>query len=378
MEIAEIFRKNKSKYLQRFGRRIPGNHIKTIDAIIDCRTPVMGGDVYYCEACGKYHYSYHSCKNRHCPKCGSNDSEKWLKKQMGKLLPVNYFMVTFTIPQELRFVCRSNQKLFYSIFFKASSEALKTLLNDPKYAGGKSGFMGILHTWTRQLHYHPHIHFIVPGGAFDVIRNRWNRANSKFLIPVRALSKMYRAKFRDFLKMNNPQIFYSIPNHIWYDKEFITNSQPVGKGDKALEYLSNYVYRIAISNNRIVKYQNGKVTFKYKPSGSNNYKYQTVTAIEFMRRFLQHVLPSGFQKIRYFGFLSSAGKNIFEKVQKYFEIKTNESILPEKSAFQKRERNICPHCKSKMLHLASILRKPRAPPNLLLQSISVKCHQQTI
>ena len=378
MEIAEIFRENKKEYLQRFGKRIPGNHLKTIDAIINCCTSVMGGDVYYCESCGKYHYSYHSCKNRHCPKCGSNDSEKWLEKQTRKLLPVNYFMVTFTIPEELRFVCRSNQKLFYSILFKASSEALKTLLNDPKYAGGKSGFVGVLHTWTRQLHYHPHPHYIVPGGAFDVERNQWNKTNSKFLVPVKALSKIYRAKFRDFLKMKNWQIFDSIPHHIWYSKEFVSNALAVGKGDKALKYLSNYVYRVAISNNRIVKYEKGEVMFKYKPSGNNKFKYQTVTAIEFMRRFLQHVLPNGFQKIRYYGFLSSAGKNIFEKIQDYFDIKTNEIILPKKSEFQKRERDICPHCKSKMKHLALILRKPRAPPNLFLQTISVKFRQQTV
>ena len=377
MAIAEIFQENREEYLQKFGKRIPYNHLKTMDAIINCRTSVMGGDVYYCEACGKLHYSYHSCKNRHCPKCGSNDSEKWLEKQMEKLLPVNYFMVTFTIPEELRFVCRSNQKLFYSILFKASSEALKTLLNDPKYAGGKSGFVGILHTWTRQLHYHPHIHFIVPGGAFDAPRNQWNKANNKFLIPVKALSKVYRAKFRDFLKIKDRKIFDNIPSHIWYCKEFITNSQPVGKGEKALEYLSNYVYRVAISNNRIVNYQNGKVTFKYKPSGSNKFKYQSIAAIEFMRRFLQHVLPCGFQKIRYYGFLSSAGKNVFEKIQGYFEIKTN--TLPKRSKFQKRERDICPHCKLKMKHLALILRKPRAPPNLLLlQTSSAKCYRQTV
>ena len=378
MDISEIFRENKKEYLQKFGKRIPTNHFKTIDAIINCRTSVMGGDVYYCETCMKYHYSYHSCKNRHCPKCGNEDSEKWLEKQMRKLLPVNYFLVTFTIPEELRFVCRSNQKLFYSILFKASSEALKILLNDPKYAGGKSGFTGVLHTWTRQLHYHPHVHYIVHGGAFDVQRNRWNKANSKFLVPVKALSKIYRAKFRDILKMKNRQIFDSIPNQIWYSKEFVSNSLSVGKGDKALKYLSNYVYRVAISNNRIIKYENRKVTFRYKPSGSNHYKYQTVKAIEFMRRFLQHVLPAGFQKIRYYGFQSSAGKNLFEKVQDCFDVKTNKIILPQKAEFQKREKNICPHCKSKMKHISSILRKQRAPPNLLLQMISAKCNRQTV
>ncbi len=377
MEIAKIFKENNAEYLQKFGRRIPRNHLKVIKAIIDCRTPVMGGDVYYCENCGKYDYSYHSCRNRHCPKCQSNDSEKWLQKQLEKLLPVNYFLVTFTIPAELRFLCRSNQELFYSIIFKASAEALQTLLNDQKWAGGKSGFVGVLHTWTRQLKYHLHTHFIVPGGAFDIERNQWNKAGHKFLVPVLALSNIFRAKFRDLLEKENPQIFKQIPSNIWIEKEFVTHSKAVGKGNKALEYLSKYIYRIAISNNRIVKYEKGNVTFKYKPSGTNHYKCQTITAIKFMKRFLQHVLPDGFHKIRYYGFLSSGGKKTFEKIQKYFDIKKDKSILPQKSEFIKRERKICPKCKSKMIPFASILRKPRAPPSFLLSKIPAK-HQQQI
>lgn len=378
MRISDIFRENASNYLKNYGNKIPFNHLKTINAIINCRTSVMGGEVYFCEKCKKYHYSYHSCKNRHCPKCGSGDSGKWLEKQMRKLLPVNYFMVTFTIPQELRFVCRSNQKLFYSILFKASSEALKTLLNDPKYAGGKPGFVGILHTWTRQLHYHPHIHFIVPGGAFDIERNQWNKANSKFLVPVKALSKIFKAKFRDFLKVKNSEIFKLIPQNIWYDKGFNTNSQFVGQGEKALKYLSNYVYRVAISNNRIVKYQSGKVTFKYKESGSNKIKYQTVTSLEFMRRFLQHVLPVGFQKVRYYGFLSSASKNIWKQICNYFNFKPNKTISSNEVSFNKRESFICPDCKSEMIHCATILRNQRAPPDFLINSRSIKNYQQTV
>ncbi|MBC8234227.1 transposase zinc-binding domain-containing protein, partial [bacterium] len=182
MDIARIFRENASQYLKQCGRKIPFNHLKVINAIINCRTASMGGEVYYCQECKTYHYSYHSCQNRHCPKCGSGESEKWLEKQMKKLLPVKYHMVTFTLPEELRFVCRSNQRLFYSIIYKASSEALKTLLSDPKYAGGYSGFVGVLQTWTRKLQYHLHIHYIVPGGAFDIERNCWNKASSKFLI----------------------------------------------------------------------------------------------------------------------------------------------------------------------------------------------------
>jgi len=360
MDIADIFRDKKKEYLHRFDKRIPCNHFKTINAIINCRTSVMGGEVYFCEECRKYHYSYHSCQNRHCPKCGSNDSEKWLKRQLQNLLPVHYFMVTFTLPEELRFLCRSNQKLFYSIFYKASSEALKTLLSDPQYAGGYSGFVGVLHTWTRQLQYHPHIHYIVPGGAFDIERNCWNKAYNKFLIPIKALSPIFRAKFRDFLKVKSPEIFALIPQSIWYEKGFNTDSRMFGKGENALKYLANYVYRIAITNNRIIRYEKGMVTFKYKESNTNKVRYQTVTALEFMRRFLQHVLPRGFQKVRYYGFLNSACKNIQQQICSYFDFVPDQSIISDKPEF--RTPDICPDCKSRMKHFASIMRKTRAPP----------------
>ena len=378
MEISDIFKDNISTYLKNYGNKIPLNHLKAINAIINCRTSVMGGEVYFCEKCKKYHYSYHSCKNRHCPKCGSGDSEKWLEKQMKKLLPVQYFMVTFTLPEELRFVCRSNQRLFYSIFYKASSEALKTLLNDPKFAGGIPGFVGILHTWTRQLQYHPHIHYIVPGGAFDIEGNCWNKAYSKFLIPVKALSPIFRAKFRDLLKVKNPELYNSIPQSIWYEKGFNTDSRLFGNGENALKYLSNYVYRTAITNNRIVRIENGMVTFRYKESKSNKIKYQTVSALEFMRRFLQHVLPTGFQKVRYYGFLSSASKGVWQQICDYFDFKPAETTSSNEVSFNKRESSICPDCKSRMIHCRTILRHQRAPPVILFNSRSIKNYQQIV
>ncbi|MCK4696449.1 MAG: IS91 family transposase [Candidatus Cloacimonetes bacterium] len=357
MDIATIFQNHFADYVKRFGPRMPSFHFKAIKAIMQCRTRVMGGEVYYCESCRQYHYAYHSCKNRHCPKCGNNESQKWVEKQKQRILPVDYFMVTFTIPQELRFMCRSHQKLFYSILFKASSDALKTLLGDPEYAGGKAGFIGILHTWTRQLMYHPHIHFIVPAGAFDVVRNQWNSADHEFLVPVMALSKRYRRNFDKELKKKAPLIYQSLPTDIWR-KKFISNSKSVGKGDTVLEYLARYLHRVAISNNSIIDCKDGKVTFKYKESGSNKIRYQTVTALEFMRRFLQHVLPVGFQKIRYYGFLNAAAKSDWEKVKAYFQLKELFIHDQPKSA----QDYYCPTCKAKMTHIASYLRKPRAPP----------------
>ena len=362
MELSEIFRDNIAQYLTLYSKRIPFNHLKAVNAILNCRTSELGGEVYYCDDCQSYHYSYHSCQNRHCPKCQNAGSGEWLGKQLQKLLPVKYYLVTFTIPQELHSVFRSHQKLCYSFLFKSAAESLQVLLADPKYAGGVSGLTGILHTWTRQLMYHPHAHFIVPGGGFDTLRHEWRACHHSFLVPVKALSKIYRAKLRDHLKASNPKLFYSIPQKVW-KREFVTHSKPVGKGEKALKYLSNYVYRIAITNNRIVRYENGMVTFQYKESGTEKIKYRMVTAIEFMRRFLQHVLPGGFQKVRYYGFLSSASKALFEQVKLVLNgtskiIKYVTKTLPKTL----RTANVCPNC-SKIMKLVKICyRKKRAPP----------------
>lgn len=368
MGVADILHKYLPDYLKRFGHNIPRFHLKAIKAIMQCRTPELGGEVYYCKSCHKYHYSYHSCKNRHCPKCGGNNAKKWLEKQIKKLLPVDYFMVTFTLPQELRFICRSNQRLLYSIMFKASSNALKTLLGDPKYAGGKAGFIGILHTWTRILMYHPHIHYIVPAGAFDVVRNVWNPSSHQFLIPIKALSKLFRKNFQNLLKKENLSIFQSIPNHIWYTKGFNTNSEKKGRGKQVLQYLSQYVYRTAISDKNIIGEQNGKVTFKYKPSGKDHYRTQTVTAIEFIRRFLQHVLPTGFQKVRYYGFLNAAAKSDWEKIRTFFQMK--EEINSPETETTPQQIHYCPVCKSKMIYIDSFYRKSRAPPEVYFEKYS--------
>ncbi len=362
MDLSKIFQENISQYLQLYGRNIPFNHLKAINAIINCRTSAMGGEVYFCEECKTYHYSYHSCQNRHCPKCQSSRSSEWLERQLQKLLPVKYHLVGFTIPPELHKVFRSNQKLCYSLLFKSAAEALQVLLADPKYAGGIGGIIGVLHTWTRTLLYHPHVHFIVPGGAYDALRHEWRDSQHAFLIPVLALSILYRAKLRDNLKTSNPKLFYSIPQQVW-KREFVTHSKPAGKGEKALKYLSNYVYRIAITNNRIVRCENGMVTFQYKESKTNKIKFQTVSALEFMRRFLQHVLPTGFQKVRYYGFMSSAAKELFKDVKQVLGTPKQKAGSKATSSKQsERAANVCPDC-SKIMKLVTICyRKKRAPP----------------
>ena len=344
IEIADIFRKHGKSYLDKYlGNMLP-SHRKAFEDILKCRTPIMGGKVYCCPDCKKYEYSYHSCGNRSCPKCQNDKANIWLEKSSSLLLPVNHFMVTFTIPEELRDLARSNQKLFYSILFKASSKTMEKLSLDKKYVGGKLGSIGILHTWSRTLVYHPHIHYIVTGGGYSKENQKWNKSRNNFLFPVKGLSKFFKAKFRDELRMRNPIIFNSIPTSLW-NKAWVVNSIPVGKGEKALKYLAQYVFRIAISSSRIISLKNGIVTFKYKDSDTKHWKIISLQAEEFIRRFLQHVLPSGFVKVRYYGLFASANRKLLSKVR---EILGCKKVEPKKK--QKPNKIFkCSKCKKEMI-----------------------------
>jgi len=365
IEISDIFRKHGSSYLNQYSLTMLPSHRKTLFDIQRCRTPIIGGKVYFCPDCNKFEYSYHSCGNRNCPKCQNDKANLWLEKNSRFLLPVNHFMVTFTIPKELRKLARSNQKLFYSILFKTSSKTMEKLSLDKKYVGGKLGMIGILHTWSKTLVYHPHVHYIVTGGGYSKENNKWNRSRGNFLFSVKVLSKIFKAKFRDELCKTNPTIFNSISADVWY-KAWVVNSIPVGKGEKALKYLAQYVFRIAISNNRIISLKNGVVAFKYKDSKTNpstdGWKIMNLEADEFIRRFLQHVLPSGFVKVRYYGLFASANRDLLSKAKE---------ILGCDNALPKKKQNVgkifkCPQCKKEMV-VAIVIPRPvwksnKAPP----------------
>ena len=361
IEIADIFRKHGSSYLNQYSLTMLPSHRKTFEDILKCRTPIMGGKVYFCPDCKKYEYSYHSCGNRNCPKCQNDKANLWLEKNNNLLLPVNHFMVTFTLQAELRTLARNNQKLFYNLLFKSSSKTMKKLSSDPKYIGGKLGMIGILHTWSRTLVYHPHVHYIVTGGGFSEKKEKWNNSKNNFLLPVKALSLIFKAKFRDALRRENPTLFYSIPTNIW-NKAWVVNSIPVGRGEKALKYLAQYVFRIAISNSRIISLKNGVVTFKYKESKTNQLRIMNLKADEFIRRFLQHVLPYGFVKVRYYGLFASANRALLSKVK---EILRCDAVIPKKKPKLNRIFK-CPQCKKEMT-VAIVIPRPvwksnKAPP----------------
>jgi hypothetical protein len=313
IELAEIFRRYGPQYREKYGERMPPRHRQAMAAIERCRTEALGGHVYYCEECDEAVYSYHSCKNRHCPKCQNEAAEQWLVEQRELLLPTPYFMVTFTLPAELNQLTRSHQKSLYNILFRTSAAALQQLAQDPRFVGGQIGMVGVLHTWARDLSYHPHVHYLVPAGALAADGQRWHPARQGFLVHIKPLAILFRAKFRDELKKT--AWFDMVPAETW-TKDWVVHCQPVGTGIAALKYLAPYIFRVAISNNRILKLKDDQVTFRYKDSQTGETRHCTVTAEEFIRRFLQHVLPKGFVKVRYYGFFSHGNRHVLNQIRR--------------------------------------------------------------
>lgn len=350
--IQDIFRQYGREYLQKFGAKIPALHKKALWAIINCRSKSLGGEVWFCGKCKEYHYSYHSCGNRHCVVCQNDDAAGWIAKSKANLLPLTYFLATFTVPEALRKICRSNQKRLYSILFKASSEALKLLAKDEKYLGAEMGFIGILHSWTRAMMYHPHVHYLIPGGGISNDGNKVRFSHDDFLLHIKPLSIVFKAKFRDLLKQQDPDIFNKIQPATWKGP-WVVHIKAVGDGQKALEYMGRYLFRVAISNNRIIKVENGKVTFRYTDYKTGKSKLVTLDALEFIRRFLQHVLPHNFMKVRYYGFLAAASRNKLAKLKKLLFVDEQNTVeTPPRQADVKML--LCPLCGNQLTWIRSL------------------------
>ena len=274
-----------------------------MEAIETCRTEALGGQVYHCAPCDQFRYSYHSCQNRHCPKCGNEGATRWPVRQRDLLLPVPHFLLTFTLPDSLRKLARSHQKLMYNLLFRASAATLQKLARDPRWVGGQLGLVGVLETWTRHLHYHPHVHYLVPAGGLSADGQQWLPAkHPRFLVPVKALGKIFRAKFRDAFKKT--PLYSQVPPSTW-TQDWVVHCEPAGSGQAVLKYLAPYIFRVALSNNRLLKLHQGQVTFRYQDGHTKTHKVTTLPAQEFIRRFLQHVLPHRFLKLRYYGFFRS-------------------------------------------------------------------------
>ncbi len=360
VEMADIFRLHGPDYRAKFRDRMLPSHLRAMEEIEQCRTEALGGQLYFCDQCQDHHYSYHSCKNRHCPKCQNGQASEWLENQKNLLLPVNYFMVTFTLPEQLRPLARSHQKTIYNILFRASAEALLELASDPRFVGGRVGMLGVLHTWTRDLFYHPHVHYIATGGGLSA-GGRWLDSRHDFLVHVKPLSLLFRAKFRDLLKKTD--LFHLADKQVWL-KDWVVHCKPVGSGDAAFKYLAPDIFRVAISNRRILKLEDGQVTFTYKDSATEQIKFSTIPAEEFIRRFLQHVLPKGFVKVRYYGLLSPANRYLLDQARHLLTTTTTESISSDSERVRKDTIDAprCPQCGTILKFVVRLKPQTRSPP----------------
>ena len=310
--LGDIFRRYGPDYREKAGDRIPASHRAAMAAIEQCRTAALGGHVSTCPQCATTRYTYHSCRNRHCPTCQQGHAQTWLAKQQKLLLPVPYFLVTFTIPAQLRTVTRQNQRRLYSLLFRSSAAALQQLAADPRFLGGQIGMVGVLQTWTRDLRYHPHIHYLVPAGALAPDGSRWLAAKGQFLVHVKPLAALFRGKVRAGLRQL--KLEKEVASEAW-SKPWVVDCRAVGSGQAALKYLAPYIFRVALSNNRIVRVVNDQVTFRYRDGDTKKTRTCTLPAEQFIGRFLQHVLPKGFVKVRSFGLFRSGNRPLLTKVR---------------------------------------------------------------
>jgi len=299
VELADIFRRFGGSYLSAYGTTMPSWHRRAIKDVLDCRTAELGGQVWHCDACDEDIFSYHSCGNRACPKCHAEQTQEWLEARRAEILPCDYFHVTVTVPEELRSLLRANQLDGYAVLMKAAAEAIIELARDPRYVGGTVGVLGVLHTWTQQLAYHPHVHCLVTGGGVSADGRDWYPARKDFLFPERALAKLVRGKLKALLAKQRPDLI--APAAAW-KKRWVVHITPWGANpDHVLRYLARYVFRTAITNSRILACDEKSVTIRYKDRKSSCLRTCKLSGHEFMRRFLQHVLPKGLHRVRYFG-----------------------------------------------------------------------------
>jgi hypothetical protein len=385
-EVADVFQKGFGHYEHAFGPLQPDQY-KVANAVMACRTAALGGHIDKCDHCSHERISYNSCRNRHCPKCQALQRAKWVDSRTRELLPVPYFHVVFTLPQQLNAFALRNKETFYSLFFQAVSETLTTFGQDAKYLGAQIGFIAILHTWGQTLIDHPHIHCVVPGGGL-IDNKKWKHLKKVFLFPIKPLSALFKGKMLDYFKTaiqdktiklhgalqqyENPEVLQALIDSL-YQSQWIVYAKPPFAGPKAVfKYLSRYTHRVAISNNRIVSITDESVTFSWKDYADNNKrKNMTLPITEFIRRFLLHVIPTGFVRIRHYGFLSNRFRKtklhqclyllgvlpqLDARIETEVSEKRNDSgiVLPE------TDSTLCPLCKKG--HMKTIREIPRGVP----------------
>jgi Putative transposase/Transposase zinc-binding domain len=322
LELADILRDNAPAFLDAYGDTVSPQQHRVLRDLVRCRTAALGGHVEQCDGCGHQRIAYNSCRNRHCPRCQAAARAAWLDERAAELLPTEYFHVVFTLPSDLAPVALQNQRLVYGTLLQASAQSLLQLARDPQHLGADIGFLSVLHTWGQNLHLHPHVHCVVPGGGISVEGNRWVSCRPGFFLPVRPLGRLFRGKFlamlhrgyeRGLLRFHgqqqdraDPERFHALLQACWQKEWVVYAKPPFGGPAQVLKYLARYTHRVAISNGRLVKVEDNQVFFRWKDyADGNQQKVMALEAVEFIRRFLLHVVPSGFVRIRHYGLMGN-------------------------------------------------------------------------
>jgi hypothetical protein len=316
--LADVVREHAPSYLDRHRDAMPESHVRALRAIVNCRTAALGAEMAVCDQCNATHLVFHSCRHRACARCGGDSTAKWTARHQQSVLPVPYFHLVFTLPDELRRLVRSHRRILLDVLFRAAFESLAALTADPKYLGARIGALAVLHTWTRTLEWHPHIHMLVPGGGLDADGRTWKTVRRKgradFLVPVRALAKQFRGRFLHLARHALPDVrFPEIP---WGKKWVVYAKRSTqARPDRLLDYLARYIHRTALTDKRIVASDGERVTFTYRDRRDGKRKVMSLGGHEFLRRFLQHVPPRGFHRVRAFGLLHARHRTTIQRLQ---------------------------------------------------------------
>lgn len=371
LELADVVRRFAEPYKQQFGYLMLPSHHRALHDIAGCMTETMGGGRYHCRDCNETFWSYHGCRNRSCPKCHGRQIADWLKCRSAEILPCRYFHLVATVPSELRSLFLRHQKTLYGLLMKVAADAVRDLAAEKRYVGAQVGILAVLHTWTGQLHHHPHVHMLVTGGGVTDDGTAWHDAPNEFLVPVKRLSPVISRRFAEAMQKGYPDLFRQIPAHVW-SRQWCSYCKPYGKGQSAvLNYLARYVFRIAITNHRLVSMDKTHVTFRYKDRDTDQWKIERLEGIQFLRRFLLHVLPKGFHKVRYYGLWHPCKRDRQARARLLLELKTtptthNAAVLMadivdealEQSALAYQDHGVkCPKCGSMNLYQIDTLRR---------------------
>jgi hypothetical protein len=385
LEVADLVRTAGTAFLDRNRRWLRWTHIKVLLAIARCRTAALGGHIDECTRCGhRTAISYNSCRNRHCPKCQTGARERWIRARRRELLPTSYVHVVFTLPPQLASLALQNKKVIYGLLLRASAETLLEVARNPRHLGAEIGFFSVLHTWNQKLQLHPHVHCVLPAGGLSLDRTRWIRSRPRFFLPIHVLRRVFRGKFVAALKLSfqrgqlhlagnlnslaQPKIFASWLRPLFRKDWIVYSKPPFGGPEYVLHYLGRYTHRVAISNHRLVSFDDGQVTFRWRDSAHHNeQKLMTLSLDEFLRRFLLHLLPKGFVRIRHFGFL--ANRRRAQLLPQCFAALDSPPVQT-KAAFTARDMSpdwFCPKCGGPMAiieRLTAAQIQLRSPPKM--------------